>query len=115
MSTSLEVRTEQRGEALVIHVVGDAGMANVGVFETALTQVCALKPKLAVFDMSQMTFISSIGMGTLVTFMRGVERCGGTVCVTALQPMIADAFRRAQLTDVLHIRPTIEDAFGKTL
>ena len=112
MPSSLEVRTETRGNAVVIHVVGDAGMANVDGFQESLTHVCAKKPKLVVFDMSGMTFISSIGMGTLVTFMKGVERCGGTVILAALQPMISDAFKRARLTDILKLRNTVEECLS---
>ena len=113
MAAGLEVESTRRGDALIVRVRGDAGMANVDVLDEALTKACAEKPLVAVLDMSQMSFISSIGMGSLVAFKRGIERCGGKMKVAALQPMVADAFKRARLTDVFEIHDTVESAIGE--
>ena len=69
--------------------------------------------ELAVIDLSGLTFLSSMGMGALVSFHRAVTRNGGVVRLAAAPPPIADAIRRARLTDVLDLQATVAAALGK--
>ena len=98
----------------MIRVVGDAGVSNAERLDAEFARACARRPALAVIDLAGVTFISSMGMGALVTFHRSVTRHGGVVRLAAARPLVADALRRARLTDVLHLHDTIDEAFGKS-
>ncbi len=112
MPGSVKVESKRKGKALLVSLKGDAGMATIALLQKELSHICELKPQLAVLDMSGLTFISSMGMGTLVTFMRGVEKCGGKVRVAALQPLLAEVFRRARLNEVFEIHDSVDAALG---
>jgi anti-sigma B factor antagonist len=113
VASSLQVTSKKRGKALVVAITGDAGMAFVGQLQHELSRVCEAGPERVVVDLSGLTFISSMGMGTLVNFRKGVERCGGTVRIAALQPLLAEAFRRARMTEVFETFDTVEAALAK--
>lgn len=110
--SAIQVSSKVKGDALLISLKGDAGMASIDVLEPELSKICERKPSLAVLDMTGLTFISSMGMGSLVSFQRGVQRCGGKVRIAGLQPMLAEVFRRARLHDVFEIHDSVDEALG---
>lgn len=112
MPGTVRVESKKKGTALLVSLKGDAGMATIGQLQKDLSDICERKPQLTVLDMSELTFISSMGMGTLVSFLRGVEKCGGKVRIAALQPMIAEVFRRARLNKVFELHDTVDAALG---
>ena len=109
----LTVSTDVRDGACVIRVDGDAGVANAERLDVELARACTRRPALAVVDLGGLTFISSMGMGALVHFHRAVVSHGGVVRFAAAQPLVADAFRRARLSDVLELHGTVHAALGK--
>ena len=112
-SSGLQVESKKQGNAVVVAIRGDAGMAFVGQLQQELSRVLEGKPRLVVLNLTDLAFISSMGMGTLVNFRKGVEKCGGTVKIAALQPLLADAFRRARLTEMFEIVESVDAALGK--
>jgi anti-sigma B factor antagonist len=111
-SSGLQVESKKKGKAVVVAIRGDAGMAFVGQLQQELSRVLEAKPELVVLDLTDLAFISSMGMGTLVNFRNGVGKAGGTVKLAALQPMLAEAFRRARLTEMFEIHPNVDAAVG---
>jgi anti-anti-sigma regulatory factor len=52
-------------------------------------------------DLSGLTSISSLAMGVLVSYRRGVVRAGGRVVLAeGLQPAVREALARAELFDL---------------
>lgn len=111
-SSGLQVESKKKGKAVVVAIRGDAGMAFVGQLQQELSRVLEGKPELVVLDLTDLTFISSMGMGTLVNFRNGVAKGGGTVKLAALKPLLAEAFRRARLTEMFEIYESVEAAVG---
>jgi anti-anti-sigma factor len=55
-------------------------------------------------DLSELRFISSLAMGVLVTFRRGVVRSGGRVRIgEQLQPAVREALSRAGIFDLFEV------------
>jgi anti-anti-sigma regulatory factor len=75
-----------------------AGVLEAGVLEASLSRLAARRPARVTFDLSGLQFISSLAMGSLVTFRRAAARAGGRVCLAPdLQPMVREALTRADL------------------
>jgi anti-anti-sigma factor len=106
----LQVESKKKGKAVVVAIRGDAGMAFVGQLQQELSRVLEGKPELVVLDLTDLAFISSMGMGTLVNFRNGVGKIGGTVKLAALKPPLAEAFRRARLTEMFEIHDSVDAA-----
>ena len=85
-------------------------MASVGQLQQELSRVLDAKPEVVVLDLTDLAFISSMGMGTLVNFRNGAGKVGGTVKLAALKPLLAESFRRARLTEMFQIYETVDAA-----
>jgi anti-anti-sigma factor len=97
------VAVEKDGE-VVVRVSGEAVLATASALEAGLLRVAARRPPLVTLDLSQLGFISSLAMGVLVTYRRGVVRSGGRVRLAPdLQPTVREALERAGLIDLLEI------------
>jgi anti-anti-sigma factor len=108
----LQVESKKKGKAVVVAIRGDAGMAFVGQLQQELSRVLEGKPELVVLDLTDLAFISSMGMGTLVNFRNGVGKVGGTVKLAALKPLLAESFRRARLTEMFEIHDNVDAALA---
>jgi anti-anti-sigma factor len=85
------------------------------VFEVELRRVLAGRPMLVIFDLSELSFASSIGMGLVVGCRRSVGHWGGTVRLAAAQPTVLDSFERARLLKILDHFPTVDQAVAAPL
>jgi anti-anti-sigma factor len=89
--------------------VGDHA-AQVAGLDRELSKVLAKKPKIVVFEGSQLSFISSLALGSLIAFQRNMAKHGGQVRLAALQPMVLDMLKHAKLDSVLKTYVSVEDA-----
>lgn len=109
-----EIRLETRDtpEATVVAFRGDAGAANVSALEKQLQQLATKRPKLWVFDLAGLTFISSVGLVALVAFQKNARRAGGKVRIAAAPEPIEDILRASRLSAAFDLRPSVEDALA---
>jgi anti-anti-sigma factor len=110
---SFEVETNERDEGLLVRVRGDAGVASGSEMQIAFTKLIARRDKLIVLDLSDMSFIASLGMGVFVEYHKGINRHGGTIRVAGVQPMVREAFQRCRLDELFECFDTVDDAFAK--
>jgi anti-sigma B factor antagonist len=68
----LEIATERRADALVLRVRGELDLACAALLERRLERVLADGDELIVLEMSEVTFMDSTGLRTLLV---GAERC----------------------------------------
>ncbi|HKB38358.1 MAG TPA: STAS domain-containing protein, partial [Gemmataceae bacterium] len=74
--------TEAPGE-VVVRVAGKGCVGQADALAAGLLGLSARRPALVTLDLSGLSFISSLAMGTLVSFHRGVVRAGGRVRLAA--------------------------------
>jgi len=106
------VDLQQHDDAVVVKMAGDASVGSIGELERQFTKIQAMKPQLVVLDMSELNFIASIGMGTLVALQRATGRHGGKVKLACVNENIRGALARAALDKVFEIHDTPEAAMA---
>jgi anti-sigma B factor antagonist len=109
MST-LAISHSDTPTAVVIRLAGELGINTSQDLERHLTQECARHPRVTVFDLSGLEFMSSLGLGVLVTYRRAAQRWGGRVAVAAARPAIVEVLKRTGLASTLDLRDTVADA-----
>ncbi len=102
--------TEQTPTHHLVRIVGNVDMAAVPELEQAFNRLVAARPGAVVLDLSQMSFIGSLGIGAIFHLHKAIVRYGGVVRFAAPQPMVADAFARVRLYEVLDVRDTLQSA-----
>ena len=93
--------------AVVLGLVGSADVNGAYVLDQQLRKVIAQRPPLTVFDLSQMKYISSVGIGVLLNFKRHAEDWGGRVTLAAPTELVEGMLRVAKLDTVLPIVPSV--------
>jgi anti-anti-sigma factor len=97
----LDIEISESGQAVVVRLRGEAGVAEAGVLETSLLRLVARRPPCAIFDLSELHFLSSLAVGVLATYRRTALRVGVRVCrAPALHPAVREVLDRAELTDL---------------
>jgi anti-sigma B factor antagonist len=103
------VAVSELPSAVVVKITGEMRI-RCEPLEIEMRSVMARYPKVVIFDLSEMSYTSSLGMGQLVNCHRSAKQRGGVVRLAAVQPMVLDSFRRARLLEIMRDYPTIEAA-----
>jgi anti-anti-sigma factor len=106
----LKIDIEQKPQAVVAHLAGEAGVDEADELDRNLRLLGAAKPALVILDMAGVNYIASMGIGALVKFRNEIAHAGGRVVFTSLRPLVLDTFKHAGLLRVFQTYPTVEDA-----
>ena len=90
-------------EITLITPRGRLDAAGVRPFESELTEHIAAGRIHLLVDMSQVAYVSSVGLRMFLTIMRSARRKGGGLKLCALHPRVMEIFRLAGFDRVLHI------------
>lgn len=111
MPESIKITTVDRGGATVMTVRGDLSLGAIEEFEMAINTLAGKRPKLAVFDMTDVSFVSSLAMGSLVSLHHSMKSTtGGRIVLAGLQPMIRRAFETAKLNQLIGLVDSVDEA-----
>lgn len=111
---TLSCTVEDVAHGRLVCIRGQADTAAVAEIERAFLRVAAGRPRLVVLDLSEMSFVSSLAMGLLVTLHKAVTRQGGQLRLAAVQPLVAAAFARVRLLELLEVCDSVASALGTT-
>ena len=113
---ALDVQVDEReGGVLVVALNGELSVGDVDNLDVSLTSAISRRPKLTVFDLTRLTFISSLGMGKMVTYMRSVTPHGGRAVLAGANELVGQALERGHLTEVFETFVTVDDAIAEAL
>jgi anti-anti-sigma regulatory factor len=94
----IEVRIEETPTEVVVRVSGQAGVRQAGELTAALLSPSARRPSLLTLDLSGLTCVSSLALGALTAFQRGLVRAGSRVRLApVLQGPVRAALAQAEL------------------
>jgi len=94
----IEVGIDEGPGEVVVRLSGEAGVGQAGELAAALLRLSARRTPLLTLDLSELCFISSLAMGLLADFRRGVVRSGRRVRLAAgLDESVRETLNRAGL------------------
>ena len=96
----------------VVAVIGsiDAGTAGV-VTDTLCEQISQNHPQV-VLDLSQVDFMSSAGLGSILEALKESRQAGGDLRIAAAQPGIARVLEISGFTNILQSFKSVEKALA---
>lgn len=111
--SSLQFTVEKRPGGEVINLIGELGLPpHTDRLQRELAKIYASRPTILVFDMSQLTFVSSLGIGIFADANRTLRRHSGHLKLCCVQPRVMEVFERTRMTAIFEFVDKIEDAFG---
>lgn len=113
MISTLNAEVVETAQAVVVKISGEA-KTDVSALERQFLRLLARRPPVVVLDLSELTFCSSLGMGSLMAFRRDITRCGSRLVLAAIQPLVKESFQRACLLPMFEVHDTLDHALGQS-
>jgi anti-anti-sigma factor len=91
----------------ILSLSGPFTLGNMFQFQRALQD---MKPAYLIFDMAQVPYMDSAGLGLLVNFYVAAQKSGRKMAVVGVTPRIMALFELTKVDSLLKIYPSVEDA-----
>ena len=105
-----KIDVEETGSAAVVRIRGSAGMTQAEQMRRQFEQLAARQVSLIVLDLSQMEFISSLGLGAIITGHLKSRHHNGRIRLVNPRPAVRKLLEMTRLTKLFPIYPTVEQA-----
>jgi anti-anti-sigma factor len=109
---SAEIKTSEQGDALVVYLKGQIDEMIADALSTKLDEIFEEGYTRIIFDLNDVLYIGSSGLGQIMRAYRQINGSGGYVRVVNPQPLILDMFHLTKLDKILGIYPTVQDALN---
>jgi anti-anti-sigma factor len=111
--SNLQFTVEKRPEGILVKLIGELGLPpHTDKLQQELVRIYAVKPMLLVFDLSQLTFVSSLGIGIFADANRSVRRNAGKLKLCSVLPPVMEVFQRTRMTAIFEFLANSEVAFA---
>jgi anti-sigma B factor antagonist len=102
-SPGLRVEPRQQGDVSVLGVAGDVDAANAQVLREAVVTAIDSGPSVLVVDLTEVGYIDSVGLGTLVVGLKRASERGATMRLVVTSPQIQKVLNITGLLSVFEI------------
>lgn len=109
MPLQIEVSEHEHG-IVVCAVHGDVDMGSSAQVRQHLVPLIKPGRKAVIIDLSQVPYMDSSGIATMVEGLQQSMKLGMHFRLAALSPTVMEVFKLARLESVFRIYPTIADA-----
>ena len=106
----MNVVREDHGSAVLLIVEGQVDMHTSPELRRHLLGALDQQSSPVVADLTNVSFIDSSGLATLIEALRGMARYGGKLRLVGLAPAVKNLFQLSNLTSIFDIRDSREDA-----
>ena len=108
--TDLEVHVEHHDAAVVLRPVGEIDLSCAPALRHQISEVQRTNPACLVVDLSEVPYMDSSGLATLVEAMQVAIRRRSKLFICGLQDRVRSIFEIARLHQVFVIVPDVEAA-----
>jgi anti-sigma B factor antagonist len=111
-SVGAAIEKEFRDDVCILRLSGQMREVGADALREELDEVLEGGHYKLVFDLSDVSFVSSTGLGQLMRAFRTATGNGGYVRVANPQPLVEEVFRFTKLHTLIRIFPTVDDALA---
>ena len=108
----MEVQHSDIGEVRKVALVGRLDTAGVDRVETYFGAAIVPAGKNTVVDLTQVTFLASMGIRMLIATTRALSRKGAKLIMFGAVPGVMDVIETTALTDIIPLAATETEALG---
>jgi anti-sigma B factor antagonist len=108
----MEMQHSDVGEVRKVVLAGRLDTAGVDRVETRFSAVIVPAGKNTVIDLTEVTFLASMGIRMLIATTRALSRKGGKLVMYGAAPGVREVIDTTQLTDIIPLAATETEALG---
>lgn len=112
---ALKIAVENVDDVPVIRAVGELEIATVPEMRATVTELTELRPRAIVFDLRQISYLDSSGLGILVSAKKRLAAHEGEVVLVTAQPAVLKALSLSGLDQIMRIYASEEEYFGREM
>ena len=109
MPLSVTIEEKDKG-AFRVTPDGSIDSNTYTILEEKLEPVLAGSPKSMVIDMSEVSYISSLGLNAILKTKKSMEGMGATLILTKLQPQVKKVFDIVAALPSMNVFESVEEA-----
>ncbi len=109
----LTIQSETINDAVLLRPIGEIDLSCASALRKRLGEVQEDKPARLVIDLSQVPYMDSSGVATLVEAMQIARRTESKLVLCALQDKVRSIFEIARLDMVFSIVNTVDEAMAQ--
>jgi anti-anti-sigma factor len=106
----MKVTVDNRENAVICHIDGEINIGTTEELKKPFKQIVDSRPKKVILDFKRVGYIDSLGMATVIGFLKELQKIGAALGVTELDPKIYSIFKITKVDKVLKIFNSQEDA-----
>ena len=106
----IEAQAMSNTAVSVVELVGSLDINNVEEFETVLQKLFKDRRFKIVLNLEKLTYISSAGIGVLMSVIKEVRKNRGDIKITNVVPDVYKVFELLELPGIFHFMKTQQDA-----
>jgi len=107
----MEIKLEKRSGVNIISLNGRLTVASSQTFFTQMVSLLEKGENDFIFDMSQLEFIDSTGLGTVIRILKRVEEAAGRILLSSPQPKVHEMLKLTRMDYVFKIFDSLDQAF----
>jgi anti-anti-sigma factor len=108
----MEIRHDNVGEVRRVVLTGRLDTAGVDVVETRFGAAIVPNGKNTIVDLSEVTFLASMGIRMLISTTRALSRKGGKLVMYGAGPGVRDVIETTALTEIIPLAVSENEALG---
>lgn len=109
----MDLNIIKKGDVAVIKVEGSLDADSVAAFRQKMDSVFEKGTVKFAFDMSKLSFVDSMGLGSMISLLRRVRENKGDVKIFGLKNEVKDIFEITRLSKLFDIFASEEDVLKK--
>jgi anti-anti-sigma factor len=109
----MDVTTELVGTVHIVRASGRLDSGTAEAFDARMQDVINTPDPRLVLDFSQLVYVSSMGLRSLLALAKKAHALGGALVLAAVQPRVQDILEIAGFTTMFAIVPTTEAALAQ--
>lgn len=107
---TIEIKVESRGGVTIVRPKGDVDLQRSPILRDQLKTVSEKRPSRLIVDLSDVSYMDSSGVATLVEAMQLARRGKYPLVLCSLQDRVKSIFEIARLDTVFQIAPDLDAA-----
>jgi len=108
----MDMQHSDVGEVRKVVLAGRLDTAGVDRVEIKFGAAIVPAGKNTIIDLTQVTFLASMGIRMLIATARALSRKGGKLVMFGAAPGVADVIETTALTDIIPLAATESEAIG---
>ena len=106
----MQIRETDDAGLPVIHISGEVDLHGSPDLRSVLQRFAKMRPAAIALDLSEVTYIDSSGLATIVEYVRSSHAFSGRIALAGLNPRVKTIFDLVRLGEILPIVATLADA-----